>query len=85
MIASLQKTLQPDRVCRGCLVGKHHQESFDSGKAWKTQAPFELVHNDLFCINQPSPVGVKYILTFIDDFSRLTWVSFLKNKSHVFE
>ncbi|MCI3170686.1 integrase catalytic domain-containing protein, partial [Klebsiella pneumoniae] len=36
----------------------------------------------------PLPVdsfsGFKYLLTFIDDFSRRTWVYFLKLKSEVF-
>jgi hypothetical protein len=29
--------------------------------------------------------GARYIFTFIDDFSRFTWVFFLKNKNLVFE
>ena len=32
----------------------------------------------------PSLVGSTYFLTFIDDFSRKTWVYFLKNKSETF-
>lgn len=36
-------------------------------------------------MNEPSLAGVKYILTFIDDLSRFTWVYFMKNKSIVFE
>ena len=47
--------------------------------------PLELVHSDICCINKPSLVGVRYVLTFIDDLSYYTWVYFLKNKSHVFE
>jgi hypothetical protein len=66
-------------------VGKASSDTFHSGKAWRAQNPLEIIHNDLCCINQPSLVGAKYILTFIDDLSRFTWVYFLKNKSHVFE
>ena len=37
----------------------------------------------------PSPVasieGVRYYVTFIDDFSRKVWVYFLKQKSEVFQ
>ena len=33
----------------------------------------------------PSLGGSQYFLTFIDDFTRKTWVYFLKNKSEVFE
>ena len=33
----------------------------------------------------PSLASSHYMLTFIDDFTRKTWVYFLKNKSEVFE
>ena len=33
----------------------------------------------------PSLAGSHYMLTFIDDFTRKTWVYFLKKKSEVFE
>ena len=36
-------------------------------------------------MKNPSLVGAKYMLTFIDDFYMYTWVYFLKNKSRVFE
>ena len=36
-------------------------------------------------MSKPSLVGANNILTFIDDFSRFSYVYFLKNKSHVFE
>ena len=45
-----------------------------------------LIHSD---ISGPMPVtsmnGSRYLLTFIDDFSRYTWVFFLKKKSEVCE
>jgi len=28
--------------------------------------------------------GVRYLLTFIDDFSRKVWVNFLRNKNDIF-
>jgi transposase InsO family protein len=36
-------------------------------------------------LSSPSFSGCKYFLTFIDDFSRRTWVYFLKLKSEVFD
>jgi hypothetical protein len=36
-------------------------------------------------ISSPSFSGCKYFLTFIDDFSRCTWVYFLKIKSEIFD
>ena len=45
-----------------------------------------LIHSD---ISGPMPVtsmnASRYLLTFIDDFSRYTWVFFLKKKSEVCE
>ena len=48
-------------------------------------APLQFVHSDL-CgpLSVVSFSGYKYFLTFIDDFSRRTWVYFLKLKSEVF-
>jgi hypothetical protein len=85
MVASLPKVFPPEGVYKGCVLGKHHQTPFDSGKAWRAQNLLELVHSDVCCINLPSLVGARYILTFIDNFSCFTWVYFLKNKNLVFE
>ena len=45
-----------------------------------------MIHSD---ISGPMPItsmnGSRYILTFIDDFSRYTWVFFIKKKSEVCE
>lgn len=45
----------------------------------------ELVHSDL-CgpINSTSNGGKWYFITFIDDYSRKTWVYFLQEKSEAF-
>jgi len=45
----------------------------------------ELVHTDV-CgpMNLSSVGGNKYFLTFIDDFSRKTWIYLLKSKDEVF-
>jgi len=67
-------------------LGKQHRESFPSGKSIREKASLEIVHSDLCGLVQtPSLTGSHYILTFIDDFTRKTWVYFLKNKSEVFE
>ena len=46
----------------------------------------DLVHSDVFGPTKVSSLGnyVCYV-SFIDDFSRNTWIYFLKNKSEVFD
>jgi hypothetical protein len=75
-----------DGVCAGCVIDKHHRYSFDKCASWYTLGPLQLVHSDL-CgpLSSPSFSGCKYFLTFIDGFSRHTWVYFLKLKSKVFD
>jgi hypothetical protein len=75
-----------DGVCVSCVLGKHHRDSFDKRASWHASGPLQLVHSDL-CgpLSSPSFYGCKYYLTFIDDFSRHSWVYFLKLKSEVFD
>ena len=85
MVVGLQKVLPPNGVCKGCVLGKHHQEHFDSMNSWCVLNLLELVHGDVCCINKSSLAGVRYVLTFTDDLSHYNWVYFLNNKIHVFE
>jgi hypothetical protein len=73
-------------VCQGCIHGKHPEKNFDKGKAKRDYSPLGLIHSDITDpFLQPSINKARYVLTFIDDFSRFTWVFFLKLKSEVFE
>ena len=86
MVRGLPLIEKPVSLCEGCILGKQHRESFPSRKSIRAKAPLEIVHSDL-CgpMQTPSLAGSHYILTVIDDFTRKTWVYFLKNKSEVFE
>ena len=52
---------------------------------WRAKFSLELVHTNV-CgpMNISSIGGNKYFLTFIDDFSRKTWIYLLKSKDEVF-
>ena len=68
-----------DSLCEGCILGKQHRESFPAGKSIREKAPLEIVHSYLHGPMQtPSLAGSHYVLTFIDDYTRKTWVYFLK-------
>ncbi|KAE8732274.1 hypothetical protein F3Y22_tig00002237pilonHSYRG01326 [Hibiscus syriacus] len=79
-----QLDVRTDTVCAGCQYGKAHQLPYDESK-FKAKEPLELVHSDVFGpVKQQSISGMRYMVTFIDDFSRYVWVFFMKEKSITF-
>lgn len=71
--------------CESCILSKHHRNTFSNVANYRAKAPFELFHIDLCGLMQTKYIGrIFYFLTFIDDFSRMTWVYFIKNKSKTF-
>lgn len=82
MVRGLPEISSPKEICEPCVIGKKCKESFPSGQSWRASKPLELVHSDLCRPLGESPNrGYKCFSTFIDDFSRKTWVYFLKHKS----
>ena len=67
------------------MLGKHQCVSFAPRVNKRAIAPFDLVHSDVW---GPCPTishkGFKYFVTFIDDFSRITWVFLMKSRSDLF-
>ncbi|KAM1753555.1 hypothetical protein ACFX12_006125 [Malus domestica] len=79
-----QLDVRTDTVYAGCQYGKAHQLPYEESK-FKEKEPLELVHSDVFGpVKQPSIGGMRYMVTFIDDFSRYVWVFFMKDKSDTF-
>ncbi|MCO5588869.1 hypothetical protein L7F22_042829 [Adiantum nelumboides] len=75
----------PTGVCEPCQLGKQHRVAFPKQASTRASAPLALVHTDL-CgpMSTSSLSGLCYMLVLVDDFSRYTWVSFLKLKSEAF-
>ena len=68
-----------------CVYGKQNQVIFPSG-AKRANKILELVQNDVFGhVSVPSLGKFMYYVSFIVDFSRNTWIYFLRNKSEVFD
>ena len=64
---------------------KKNGARFPSG-ATRAKGILELIHNDVFGhVPIPSLGKSMYYVSFIDDFSRYTWIYFLINKSEVFD
>jgi len=77
---------EEEAVCDICLKGKQIRESIPKESAWKSTQVLQLVHTDI-CgpINPASTSGKRYILNFIDDFSRKCWTYLLSEKSETFQ
>jgi hypothetical protein len=82
MVRGLPKLEDSKQVCSDCLIGKQHRDSIPKTSNCSSTIRLELVHSDI-CgpITPASNSNSRYILTFIDDFSRKTWIYFLLNKS----
>jgi hypothetical protein len=64
---------------------KKNQVRFSSG-ATRAKEILDLIHSDVFGpIHVPSLGKSVYYVSFIDDFSRNTWIYFLRNKYEVFD
>ena len=81
MVKGLPLIDKLERVCEGFIFGKQHGDTFPVGKSYRAHIPLEIVHSDI-CgpMQRSSTGGCNYFLTFIDDYSRKTWVYFLKHK-----
>ena len=57
-----------------CIYGKKNRVSFPS-KVTRAKGILELVHSDEFgLVSIPSVGGYRYYVSFIDDFSTMTWI-----------
>eukprot|EP00253_Pinus_taeda_P027737 PITA_27737 len=76
--------MEQEGVCAGCAKGKLKRGPSPSSHS-KTSGILQLVHSD---ISDMMPVnslgGYLYYLTITDDYSRKTWMCFLKKKDEVF-
>ncbi|CAL5350327.1 unnamed protein product [Camellia sinensis] len=73
-----------DFLCESCQLGKQHRASF-APSLNKSLVPFSLIHSDVWGPSRVLSVkGHRWFVTFIDDFSRATWVYLMKDKSEVF-
>lgn len=72
-------------LCGACQLGKMHRSPFHKDGAWRATKILELVHTDVYGpMRTLSLDESKYFILFIDDYSRMTWVYFMKERSKYF-
>ena len=70
--------------CELYQLGKHTRVSFPKCLESQTNSPFEL-HTDVWGPSQTaSTLGFQYLVTFIDVFSRCTWLYLMKSRTELF-
>jgi hypothetical protein len=80
-----QITKPTNTLCKHCQQGKKTNTKVKS-KEYSTTRPLEIVHIDLIGTNTTKGLkGEKYFRLLVDNYTRMTIVLFLKNKSEAFE
>nr|GEU64628.1 copia protein [Tanacetum cinerariifolium] len=77
----LKLKFEKDHLCSGCAMGKSTKKSHKPKSEDTNQEKLYLLRMDL-CnpLRVESVNGNKYILVTVDDYSRFTWVNFLRSK-----
>ena len=85
MVNGLPDFAETEVVCTDCLKGKQHREIMPKKAIWRASEKLELIYSDI-CgpISPTSNGGKRYLICFIDDFSRKAWVYFLVYKAYAF-
>jgi hypothetical protein len=87
VVRDMPKITKPSRtICKLCQHRKKSRVSFKT-KEYTTSKPLELVHTGLCepTITKNLQGDLSYFMFLIDYYTRMTWVTFLKNKSEAFE
>jgi hypothetical protein len=85
-VKEMPQIMKPtNTLCKHFQQGKKTKTRFNS-KKYSTTRPLEIVHTDL--VGPTTTKGLKgdrYFMLLVDDYTRMTAVCFLKNKSEAFE
>ncbi len=73
-----------EEFCEACALGKVHRNPFPISSS-ATSEQLELIHSNICGPLTTSIGGWKYFTLFIDDYSRMKFIYFLKNKDCVLE
>ncbi len=82
--AELSRVDKHKLVCDACEYGKHTRTSYVS-RGLRSMLPFMLIHSDVWTSPMVSMSGMKYFVTFIDCYSRMTWLYLMRHKDEVFK
>ncbi|KAJ9552659.1 hypothetical protein OSB04_016704 [Centaurea solstitialis] len=77
-----ENSFAKESLCAACEKGKQTRAYFKSKQVSTINSPLHLLHMDLFGpVNIQSMGGKRFTLVIMDEYSRYTWVFFLRAKS----
>lgn len=83
MVRGLPKLDDQLSNCLACQYGKQRRIPFHKS-SWRASKKLQLIHTDVAGPQRtPSLQGNVYYIIFIDDFTRMCWIYFMKFKSEV--
>jgi GAG-pre-integrase domain len=72
--------------CDHCLFGKQKRATFNTPAMHVTKGILDYIHADVWGPSREASLsGARYMVTFINDYSRKVWVYFLKHKYEAFD
>ena len=81
LIPGLTKVSLP--FCEHCVTSKQHRLKFINSTA-RSKVILELIHSDVWQAPVISLGGVRYFVSFIEDYFKRCWVYAIKRKADVF-
>ena len=86
-VVGLPKFVKVEKtICGACQMGKQTKSNHQKVNVISKSHCLELLHVDLIRPTRTESLGGKwYIMVIVDDFSRYTWVEFLRQKSEACE
>nr|GEX95116.1 putative ribonuclease H-like domain-containing protein [Tanacetum cinerariifolium] len=77
---------EKDHLCSACAMGKSTKKKHKPKSEDTNQEKLYLLHMDLYGPMRVKSVnGKKYIFVIVDDYSRFTWVKFLRSKDETLD
>lgn len=86
MVRGMPQISMEEGVSEICMKGKQNRTNIPKQSTWRASRGLELVHSDI-CgpISPTSGSGKRYVINFIDDYSRKCWTVLLSEKSEAFK
>ncbi|RDY13118.1 hypothetical protein CR513_02010, partial [Mucuna pruriens] len=81
MVPSLNKLFTLE--CKSCQLSKHVRSTFPNQINKRCNLPFSIIHSDIWGPSRVTSFGFNYFVTFIDEYSRCTWVYLMRERSEL--